>query len=143
MDWKTFIPAVIGALIVAAGWIVGHYLNISREIAAEKRKTRVAFLLEAYRKLESVGNRNIYEGSKHIDNMETALADIQLLGTPKQARLAREFSDAFAENGTAPFDPLLYDLRKTLREELDLEPVEEKLKFLRIIYGKKPSQRVR
>jgi hypothetical protein len=141
MDWKTFIPAIIGALIVAVGWIVGHYLNMSREIAAEKRKTRVAFLLEAYRKMENAAHRGMCK--EVADNIESAIADIQLLGTPKQARLAHDFSVAFAENGTVSFDTLLYDLRKTLRQELDLEPVEGKLKFLRINHDKKPNQRVR
>jgi hypothetical protein len=128
------IPATIAALVAILGWYTAHYFSVRREIAAEKRKTRVSFLLEAYRRLENAGNRRIDRNSKLIGDIESALADIQLLGTPEQVGLARDFSDEFSKNGKASFDPLLYGLRKTLRQELDLEPVEHSLKILRITY---------
>jgi len=126
------IPAILGALIIALGWPIVHYFNSRREVAAEKRRTRVAFLIEAYRRLESAGNRSLHQNSIHIAAIESALADIQLLGTPHQVKLAHDFSSDFAKNGSGTFDPLLYDLRDSLRQELDLEPVAEDLVYLRI-----------
>jgi hypothetical protein len=134
MDWKALTPAIVGALIVAVGWVVSHYLNKSRDIAAEKRKTRISFLIEAYRRLEDAGNRPLRKGSKHVTDIESALADIQLLGTPKQVDLARSCGLQFSKNGTVKFDPLLHDLRNTLRQELDLEAVDNTLTFFRIAF---------
>jgi hypothetical protein len=132
MDWKALAPATVGALIVAIGWVVSHYLNKSRDIAAEKRKTRIAFLIEAYRRLEYSGNRPLLRDSRHVSDIESALADIQLLGTPTQVDQARNIGLQFSKNGTVKFDPLLHDLRNTLRQELDLEAVDNTLAFFRI-----------
>jgi hypothetical protein len=128
------IPATIAALVAILGWYIAHYFSLRREIAAEKRKTRVVFLLEAYRRLEDSGHRSLRKGSEHIAKIESALADIQLLGTPEQVRLAQDFMMEFSETSTGTFDPLLRSLRQTLRHELDLEAVDENLKFLRISY---------
>ena len=128
------LPATIAALVAILGWYIAHYFSLRREIAAEKRKMQVVFLLEAYRRLEDAGHRSLHKGSEHIAKIESALADIQLLGTPEQVTLAQDFMMKFSENGTGTFDALLRSLRQTLRHELDLEDVDEKLKFLRIKY---------
>ena len=39
----------------------------------------------------------------------------------------------FAQNKTHALDPLLVELRQDLRKELNLEPVETTLKYLRIL----------
>ena len=80
--------------------------------------------------LESAGNR-IDPSSKWSD-LESAIADIQLFGIPKQVDMAKRFADEFAEKHTASLDELLFDLRETLRIELQLEPVESQIKYLRI-----------
>ena len=134
MEKVVVISAAVGAFVTILGWYIAHFFSLRREIASEKRKTRVSFLLEAYRRLENAGNRRIDGNAKLISDIESALADIQLLGTAEQIDLARAFSDDFANNGTASFDPLLYGLRETLRKELDLEPATQSLKILRITY---------
>jgi hypothetical protein len=132
MDWKTALPALVGGLIVILGWPIAHWFSLKREVSAEKRKTRIAYMLEAYRTLEFAGNRPIGPDPEHVKNLERALADIQLLGTPAQVRLAVRFINDFSSYGTASFDPLLYDLRQSLRSELELEHIVDKLKFIRI-----------
>lgn len=132
MDWKTFIPAVIGTFIVVLGWVVVHYLTKRREIAAEKRKIRVSFLIEAYRRLERIAERRTPQGDKAIEDIESAIADIQLLGTPEQVALAHSFGNQCANTETPNVKDLLLDLRRTLRSDLDLEPVETDVSFLRI-----------
>jgi hypothetical protein len=124
--------AAIGAAVAALGWPIAHWLASKREVLAEKRKLRVTYILEAYRRLENAGNRPIGPESDEGRDIESALADIQLLGTPKQIELAVKFSDEFAAKGAASFDPILYDLRNSLRQELELEPTSAPLKFLRI-----------
>ena len=132
MDWIAAFPAIIGAVIVIAGWPVVHYFNLRRELAAEKRKLRVSYLIEAYRRIEDAGNRPLKKGSKQLDNMETAIADIQLLGTPHQVLLVQNIVVEFAKNGSSSFDPILISLRRDLRKELELEEVNDTLKFLRV-----------
>jgi hypothetical protein len=60
------------------------------------------------------------------------VADIQLLGSPEQAHLARQFALEFAGKGQASLDPLLGALRLELRKELALPPLKEGVTFLRI-----------
>ena len=130
-DWGSVIPVILGTIAVMAGWPIVHHFNLRREIAADKRKLRVSYLLEAYRKLENAGNRSIRTESEHARAIESAIADIQLLGTPAQVNLAQEFAIDFANNGTASLDMILQSLRASLRAELELEEVGEILKFLR------------
>ena len=91
------------------------------------------YLVDAYRRLEFVSNRPISPES--APEFEKAIADIQLFGSPRQVLLAREFTTMFAEKGTHSLDPLLGDLRSSLREELNLEPVASNITFLRMTFG--------
>lgn len=134
MDWKILLPVMVGTLTALIGWPIVHYFNLRREIAADKRKTRITYLIEAYRKIENAGNRGFSKGSDLITDIETAIADIQLLGTPEQVRLAQEFCEEFSRKKAAQFDPILCELRQSLRKELELEHVDKKLKFLRIVF---------
>ncbi len=131
-DVGPLMSAMIGALIAILSWPIAHWLTRKREILAEKRQLRVTYLLEAYRRLEDAGNRAIAPKSDKCRNIESAIADIQLLGTPKQIGLAADFAEEFARNGAASFDLILYDLRESLRRELELETTTAPLKFLRI-----------
>lgn len=130
IDIGPVMSAVIGGLIAILGWPVAHWLTRKREIHAEKRQLRVTYLLEAYRRLEDAGNRRITPRSDQCRNIESAIADIQLLGTPTQIRLAADFAEDFARDGTASFDLILYDLRASLRRELELETTSAPLKFI-------------
>jgi hypothetical protein len=107
----------------------GHYLSMRRDLTNERRKLRVSYLLEAYRKLEGAANRDDPKTCRH--DFESAVADIQLLGSSHQVALARQFAIEMARDRTSSLDDLLFDLRQSLRSELELEPVSEKVIFLR------------
>jgi hypothetical protein len=64
--------------------------------------------------------------------MESALADIVLLGSPVQVRLAHDVMTDMGRDQKADMTPLLEDLRRHLRQELGLEPEDSKYQFLRI-----------
>jgi len=64
--------------------------------------------------------------------LESALADVQLLGSGTQVQLAREFALDFARKGNADLDELLESLRRDLRRELDLGSVSDRVVHLRI-----------
>jgi hypothetical protein len=97
---------------------------------ALRRTTTIEFLLSAYRRLEGASNR--YPMSEvHEQDMEVALADIQLLGSPAQVELSSELMLEFASTREVCLDPLLNDLRHSLRAELLLSPTNGNRQFLR------------
>ena len=136
MDWSLVIPTATALVLAGVGWYVVHHQNMRREITAEKRRLRVSYLLEVYRKLEGAGNRLNSTTKQHMHGIESAIADIQLLDTPTHVRLAVEFATTFGQSKSASLDPLLLDLRDSLRAELELEKIPGNLKFLRYNSGK-------
>jgi hypothetical protein len=129
MDWKLFAQLSVTLIVAIFGGWIGHYLSMRRDLADERRKLRVTYLLEAYRRLEGASNRN--DPKQCWPEFESAIADIQLLGSPHQVSQARQFALEMAKNHTSSLDDLIFDLRQSLRSELELEPVSEKVLFLR------------
>ena len=120
---------IVAAVIAAGGWITSGYL--ARR--ADRRKVRTEYLLSAYRRLDAMSNRDMTV--QHEDDLESAVSDIQLLGTPEQVRLAEELARDFADARTADTGPLLEALRVDLRKELRLDPVEPRRIWLRVNRG--------
>jgi hypothetical protein len=85
---------------------------------------RLGFLLEAYRRVEDGGNREPING-KRADNFESAIAEIQLLGTEEQVGMAKKLAHDIASGEVASSDLLLRSLRNDLREELGLNVIHE------------------
>jgi hypothetical protein len=128
MDWKLFAQLAVTLIVALLGGLIGHRLSMHRDLTGERRKLRVVYLLEAYRRLEGATNRNDPECRP---NLESALADIQLLGSPHQISLAKQMATDLARERSSPTNDLLFDLRQALRSELELEAVSEKIVFLR------------
>ena len=57
-------------------------------------------------------------GPEDAKKIESAIADIQFLGTPRQIELARKFATEYATNKRADLEELLSDLRND-RAHLD------------------------
>jgi hypothetical protein len=123
---------VLAAAVVVVGWWVGHWSAAKRDVANDRRKQRIEFLINAYRKIEVMAGRT-NPGTEHNDNIETAISDIQLLGSIHQASLARQFAEDFSRSGAADIEDLLLNLRKTLRDELALDPITDRIIHLRIV----------
>lgn len=129
MDWQPLVPlgsAVVGGLVV-------HLLSRSRDRANKRKEQRVSYLIEAYRRLEECSQQF---GVADKGKLESAVADIQLLGTPHQVDLVQRFASDFAATGGASLDELLADLRTCLRAEPSLEAVPKNIVHLRITHGK-------
>lgn len=123
------VAAIGGVMVVVAGWFVAQW----QARRATRRSMRVQYLLESYRRLEQASNRPLRDDLSR--ELEQAIADIMLLGSPTQVALAEEFVQSFARDRTAEATPLLEDLRASLREELLLEPVAPTRVSLRIESG--------
>lgn len=117
---------VAGVLVAVAGWLVNEYFT-RRSV---RRNLRIEYLLSAYRRLEQASNRTM--SGDHETALEEAISDIQLLGSPAQVEMATQFARQFAANQRADTEPILEDLRASLRKELQLEPVPPQRMWLRI-----------
>ena len=125
------IGPALAAFVVIIGWGVSHHLSVTKDQNAKQRDMRIQFLLEAYRRLEAAANRP-ESGKDEQDKFESALADIQLLGTKAQIEeLMRFLAEWNTSGGNASINPLLELLRTHLREELRLEKYIPGIKIFR------------
>jgi hypothetical protein len=115
--------------LAIAGWYAVHRFSMNRDQENKRRDLRIQYLLEAYRRLEKAANRR--DLSSYARELESALADIQLLGSTQQVLLAHEFAVSMAKNKTASLDPLIADIRSELRRELNLEPLTDRIVVFR------------
>jgi len=129
--WFPLVGPGLAALVAIIGWCVAYRLSVVKDQKAKQRDMRIQFLLEAYRRLESAANRP-EAGKDEQDKFESALADIQLLGTTSQIEeLMRFVAEWNSPDGNASINPLLELLRTHLREELCLEKNVPKIKIFR------------
>ena len=132
MNSLPLLTLLIPTVVAIVSWFVGSWLSVRRDRANKRRDLRVQYLIEAYRRLVTASNRDP-SPSQFVD-LESAVDDIQLFGTPKQVSAAQEFAHNMADNREASLDELLADLRSDLRKELKLDPIEGNRVFLR--FGK-------
>lgn len=117
---QQILSILIPAAVVILGWIVAHELNVRRDTLAKRRDLRVQYLIEAYRKLENnAGRINALPEVRRA--FESAVADIQLLGTKVQIDALLVFLRQFKDNVNGDIVPVLKLLRDDLRKELHLE----------------------
>ena len=139
MDWKLFAQLVTTFVVAIFGGWFGHYLSSRRDQMNERRKMRIAYLLEAFRRLERVALRDrLDELEQFLPDLESAVADIQLLGSPEQVLLAKRLVGKLLEERKMDLHALLAELRRTLRSELQLEQVPDNIAVLRFSKEKRP-----
>ncbi|MFI4940891.1 MAG: hypothetical protein ACHP7O_11200, partial [Burkholderiales bacterium] len=103
---------------------VAHQFNVYRDRKNKRRDMIVQYLLEAYRRLESAAHREKTE--EQAIAFESAVADIQLLGTFMQISAMVKCANALASSGGTgtTIDEVLRVLRNNLRKELGLSALE-------------------
>ena len=136
MNVNLLLPLLITTIVAIGGWFVIHRLSQNRERTNKRRDMRVQYLIDAWNILENASNRT---DNLHVNELEKAIAAIQLFGSRRQIDLALKFADEFSKEGKASLDKLLEDLRFDLRKELRLEPISKNYHSLRIIT--KPEQK--
>jgi hypothetical protein len=126
MNWILLLPLLVTTALAIGSWFFGHWLSTSRDRANKKRDLRLSFLLEAYRRLENGGSRDSIANTDFAAGFESAIADIQLLGTTEQIVLAKNMIYMIARGDPqASSGLLLLSLRDELREYLDLDALNE------------------
>jgi hypothetical protein len=130
----TLALTIIGSVCVAAiAAVLAHRLTSHRDQMNRRSDLRIQYLLTAYRTVADTAHRDLDPGSPSVRTFEQGLADIQLLGSKKQAERAVEVGKALAENGRAEMDELLLSLRDDLRDELKLEPLARPPFHIRVV----------
>lgn len=122
------INIIIQTGITIIGWIVLYYLAIKKNKRIKKKEITTEYLIEALRRFEKASNRT---DNKYLNEIETAIADIQFFGTKQQIILAQEFVEEFSKTKKGNSLELIIELRESLRKELGLERVPNKFRFLR------------
>jgi len=130
--WLQPIATVSAAAVAIIGLGVSHWLTSKRDLSAEKRKIRINFMLEAYRKLERGSCRGANQ-DQYAEEFHSAIADIQLLGSPEQVQVAQRIAAALGSRTgqKVTINELLNVLRNELRMELNLPAVGGGLVILR------------
>lgn len=111
---------IVPAIVAVIGWFAAHQFNVYRDRQNKRRDLRVEFLLDAYRRLESAANRKEKTEAQKLA-FESAVADIQLLGTPEQVAAVLNYLHRHAAGGGAQIDEVLRLLRQDLRNEIGLK----------------------
>lgn len=99
-------------------------------MANRRREQRIGYLVSAFRGLSKANNHpRLWEVA---DDLEQAISDIQLFGTPEQVRLAQRFGEDLGKTQAAELDSLLTELRNSLRKELGMKAVPGRMLWLRV-----------
>ncbi len=138
MNAGLLFPLLVTSIVTIVGWYLAHRLAASRDRARKRREQRVQYLIEAWRSMVDCANR---EDASRLGNLERALADVQLFGSPRQIALAQDAIREFASSRTVELDALLAELRRDLRSELGLGAVEGTLLHIRFSQTTPPTKR--
>ena len=132
LSWASLLGPALAAVIAVAGWFVLHRFNVRRDRDNKRRELIIAYLLEAYRRMEAAANREDKTEDQAIA-FESALADIQLLGTPDQFAATMEYIEGHGGGGDGQvgIGRVLALLRDDLRRELGLVPLISPPRFFR------------
>jgi hypothetical protein len=130
----TLALTILGGICAAAiAAVLTHRLTSHRDQMNRRSDSRIQYLLTAYRTVADMSHRDLDPGSANVRTFEQGLADIQLMGSKKQAEMAAAVGKALAENGEARMDELLLSLRNDLRYELRLEPLARPPFHIRVV----------
>jgi hypothetical protein len=123
---QIIVPASVALIVVA----LTHFFTNHRDRDNKRREQRIDYLVNVYRAFSKANHHpRLYEISTEI---EQAVADIQLFGTPEQVRLAQQFATELGTVQEANLHPLLIELRDSLRVELGAAPLSIRMVWLRV-----------
>ena len=127
------LQVMVSALVALAVVTATHVLTVYRDRRNRRQEQRIGYLVSAFRGLAKANNHpRLHEVA---DDVEQAIADLQLFGTPKQIQLARQFATDLGTTQVADLYELLNELRNNLRQELGREPVVGNVVWLKIGRG--------
>jgi hypothetical protein len=128
--WKIIVTIFVAIIAAVLGGITTHYFNSKRDRELKRKELISTHIINAYRILANDITRR--EASLERDlKLETLIAELQLFGTIKQILLTKQLTDDIVKGGDFFVDDLLNDLRNQLRRELNLDPIQGNVRWLR------------
>ena len=129
MNWTNYTSLIIPSVLLVIGWIITHQLAAWRDLANKRREQRVKYLIESFRTITRVLNRQ--DSLSQIgEELERALSDIQFLGNEEQIKAAYSIAGVLGDSSRdVNFAPLIYALRRELRKEMGRSPYEGPIVF--------------
>jgi hypothetical protein len=113
-----------------AGAYVGHWLTFRREKKNRLQQQRIEYLINAYRAFaKGSSSPRLWDVA---EDLEQAVADIQILGSPELIDLVQEFLKQFYNEKSTSVEGIVRAIRKDLRSELGEKPVSGEILRLRI-----------
>lgn len=110
--------------------VLGHWLSSVRDKKQRLREMRIQYLVDAYRVFTKANRHpSIYEIA---DDLEQAIADIQLFGSLELIELTKKFTFEMAAYKTASLDEIQQVIRAYLRQELGEKVIKERMFWLQI-----------
>ena len=123
---QIFVSAFVALLVVG----LGHAFTVRRDRQNRRPEQRIGYLISVYRAFCKANNHpRLYEVA---DDVEQAIADVQLFGTPEQVSLVQRFADDLGKRQEASLNEILIELRDSLRAELRADPLEARQVWLRV-----------
>lgn len=127
-SWEPFVPVVTAILGAVVGGVVVHRLTLKRESLSARRSQKVSFLPDAYRKLIDASEHEVLSPTRR-DNLESAFADIMLMGGAPEIEATQRFQLDFVEGKSVSLIPVIEALCNSLRNELGLSEVKLPQRF--------------
>jgi hypothetical protein len=123
---QVFVSAFVALFVVA----LGHAFSVRRDRQNRRQEQRIDYLISVYRAFCKANHHpRLYEVA---DEVEQAIADVQLFGTPAQVQLVQKFADELGTRQEAPLNEILIELRDSLRMELGADALPKRQVWLRI-----------
>jgi len=126
----TYTKIIITIGLTVLGWLIAHHFTSKRNINNKRRELATEYLINTYRILtHDISNRELDE--KANISFENILSDIQLFGSKEQVTLARQLALDLSNGKTVELDSLIRSLRNDLRSELNLNQINEDVRYIR------------
>jgi hypothetical protein len=126
---QILVPAGVALVVVA----LTHVFTSARDRENKRREQRISYLVGVFRALCKANNHpRLHEVAEEV---EQAVADIQLFGTPEQVTLVQQFATDLGTKKSAEMNALLASLRDSLRQEIGAARTEGRVVWLRIGRG--------
>jgi len=137
MDFD-LIKVIIVLLTIVFVWVTGHWFNLYRAKVVKRKELKTQHLITAYKNLNHFVSSLInQETSKQtIDELHSALSNIQLFGSEFQIRLVIKITEIITLDNKSPdveLSNLVQNLRNDLRNELGLNQTDAKIVYLEVM----------
>jgi len=116
------------------GWFVINWFDSCRDRNNKLRDLKTEYLIDAYVKIASGAGTNMYlNDPKYQEDFRSALINIQLFGSEKEIELIQNAINKKTINDSIyiiDLDPILFELRKSLRDELNITQTDKKIQWI-------------